>query len=213
MKPQVGGKPTPADQLVILDRRRRVADAYIRGIPQYQIARLESVHESQISRDLQAIRKEWLASAVRDFDARKAEELAKLDKLEETYWAAWIRSCEDKEVREAKSVDSDKPRKEASKREEGRDGNPAFLQGVERCISQRCTILDLIPKVGSKEKPFEGKLQHEGKLEHEHTASERLASYLDVVNRCLSGEIRPDGIAEPVDPAETPHEAGGIPPA
>ncbi len=87
-------------------------------------------------------------------DAKKAEELAKIDALERTYWKAWRRSCKDREVQTAEKVTGDTARSKAATRREGQSGNPAFLAGVERCIDRRCKLLGLdAPR----------------KLEHKHT--------------------------------------------
>src|SRR5262245_52957639 len=97
MKPTGGGQ-SAADKLAILERRRRVAAAYLRGTPQYEIARQEGLDKSQISRDLAAVRQEWKLAAIRDFDEHKAEQLAKIDAVEETAWQAWDRSRSDAET-------------------------------------------------------------------------------------------------------------------
>jgi Trp operon repressor len=76
----------------IQDRRSQVAELYLTGKTQKQIAEQFGVNFAQISRDLKVIRQEWLESRVRDFDEAKAEELAKNDVLEVEYWDAWRRS-------------------------------------------------------------------------------------------------------------------------
>jgi hypothetical protein len=129
-----------------------VAAAYLRGLTQWEIAREEGLNQSQIARDLQAVREEWLSSAVRDFDARKAEELARLDSLEREYREAWERSCRDREVRTAKTVTGKEGevigREEVlrTERTEQRDGDPRFLDGALRCVLARCKIFGLIGK-------------------------------------------------------------------
>lgn len=131
-------------ETVMADRRRRVAALYLRGDSQYEIARAVGVNQGTISRDLEAVRAEWLAAAVRDFDARRAEELARLDALETEAWAAWERSRAPAETTTAEKAETaDGTRSKASKRVEGRDGDPRFLQVVERCIARRCELLGL----------------------------------------------------------------------
>jgi hypothetical protein len=41
-------------------------------------------------------------------------------------------------------------RTKATSRQEQRDGNPAFLDGIERCIEQRCRILGIVQKSGTE---------------------------------------------------------------
>jgi len=77
----------------LLSRRKRVAELYLAGARQGEIARELQVRQTTISNDVAYIRSEWLASMLRDFNERKAEELAKIDRFEEVAWQAWERSC------------------------------------------------------------------------------------------------------------------------
>ena len=128
------------------------AELYLAGRNQYEIAEVIGVSQGTISNDLKAIRAMWRERAVIAFSERKAEELARLDKLEREYWQAWERSIKpvkskSKKVKTfADSLDST----EITKKKEARDGNPSFLAGVERCIKQRMEILhyaDLIERL------------------------------------------------------------------
>lgn len=134
-----------------------VAERYLRGEYQSTIAEALGVDRSTISRDLAAIRRAWLASAVRDFDEAKAQEIAKIDAVEREAWAAWSRSTEDREVAtqeeindpitytDAKGVPQtkNKTRRRATLRREGQTGAAVFLDVVLRCIAKRCEILGL----------------------------------------------------------------------
>lgn len=130
-------------------RRVEVAQRYLRGEMQSEIARVFGVSQQQISQDLKAIRSYWLASAIRDFDAAKAQELAKIDEVERAAWVAWERSTKDKEVAVQESdgtldKETKRPRlKKATLRKEGQSGNPAFLSTILTCIERRCSILGL----------------------------------------------------------------------
>ena len=127
----------------VAERRQYVATKYLQGAMQSQIARDLGLSQSQISLDLKAIRAEWLKSAIRDFDEAKSIELAKLDAAEQAYWQGWERSCKDREISLTKAVQGDKARNEASVRRERQAGDPRFLDGVLKCIAQRCDILGL----------------------------------------------------------------------
>lgn len=133
-----------------LERRRQlIAERYLRGEYQTTIAEALGIDQATVSRDLKALRAAWLASAIRDFDAARAEELAKIDAVEAEYWQAWERSKKDKEiaVQETDGTQDEKtkrPRiKKAYLRKEGQSGNPAYLAGVLTCIERRCKILGL----------------------------------------------------------------------
>ena len=60
----------------ILERRKRVAAMYLQGMSQWEIGRQLGVTQQCIAKDIQALEKEWLASAVVAIDAAKAKELA-----------------------------------------------------------------------------------------------------------------------------------------
>jgi hypothetical protein len=113
-------KPKHLSTIDIERRRAEIADLYIQGRKQYDIAQLYGVSQQQISLDLKAIRAQWLESAVRDFDHMRSEQLAKIDAVEAEYWRAWEKS-----------------------RAEDEAGNPQFLTGVERCVQQRCKLFGL----------------------------------------------------------------------
>jgi len=121
--------------------RRRTADLYLQGWLQTAIAEEIKTSQATVSRDLKALQKDWLKSALRDFDKAKSQELAKVDRLEREYWDAWQRSCEDAET----LVKDGTPEKvEKLKRtSKGQAGDPRFLQGVQWCIEKRCKILGI----------------------------------------------------------------------
>src|SRR5262249_53610232 len=93
-----------AERLAILERRKKVAARYVRGQPQWEIARAFEVDQATISRDLAAIQKEWLEQSLFDAGVWIARELAKLDEIERCAWSAWERSLLDAEVREAATI-------------------------------------------------------------------------------------------------------------
>jgi predicted transcriptional regulator len=137
--------------------RRRIADLYLQGWIQADIAKEVGIDQSTVSRDLQHLYGEWQQSALVDIDKAKAEELAKVDRLEREYWQAWEHSCEDAETirQEGKKEGVDKIIKTAK----GQAGDPRFLQGVQWCINKRCEIMGIdAPK----------KVEQSGKLEIEY---------------------------------------------
>ena len=76
----------------ITQRRQHVAELYVKGWFQTAIARELVISQPTVCQDLQAIRKQWRESAIRDFDAARELELQKLDRVEREAWAAWERS-------------------------------------------------------------------------------------------------------------------------
>lgn len=140
----------------VTERRRRVAELYLSGKTQTEIAAAESVNISQISRDLKAIRQEWRASTLLDFNEAKNRELAKIDALETEYLKAWQRSIGTHtafkiEYNGFAPLEGEPPEvsseiRQAVKRTENTErlnGDPRYLSGVQDCITQRCKILGI----------------------------------------------------------------------
>lgn len=119
----------------------RISGMYLKGKRQWEIADALGLARTQIAYDLKTIRERWIASSVRNFDEERGIALAKIDVLERTYWDAWVKSCEEKT---RKSIQQNPfGDKSTSVTTETLLGNPAYLQGVERCIEQRRKILGL----------------------------------------------------------------------
>jgi len=91
-KPKGKGKSRRRGKVQLAADRQAIASMYLRGKAQVDIAAELGLSQPTVSRDLKIIQGEWLDSAIRDFDAARAQELAKIDELERTYWAAWERS-------------------------------------------------------------------------------------------------------------------------
>lgn len=107
--------------------RRLVAELYLTGRSIYQITDELNVRQDvaytlsskQIWYDLDLVRKRWIKAGLCDFDKAQAQELAKVDRLEQEYWDAWRAvSPEDRTA-------------------------PAYLAGVMKCVERRCRILGL----------------------------------------------------------------------
>lgn len=128
--------------------RRRISDLYLQGWLQADIAATIGVSAPTVSRDLKALQGAWLRSALIDFNEAKAQQIAKIDRLEREYWEAWARSCEDAEtVRQEggpKSKDGKLlPPDKIVRTSKGQAGDPRFLQGVQWCIDRRIKILGI----------------------------------------------------------------------
>ena len=87
-------KLTAQEQLAVEQRRKDVAEAYLRRETQLSVAERLGVNEKTVRRDLAVVRKEWLKASQDAFDQRKAEELARIDRIERKAEDAWERSCD-----------------------------------------------------------------------------------------------------------------------
>lgn len=138
-------------QVEVSRRRRKIADLYLQGIVQADIAERVGVNQSTVSRDLKALQRQWQESALVDIDEAKAQEIAKIDRLEREYWDAWVRSCSKAEtVRQRGKKSGDMPAEitAVDRTVKDQDGDPRFLAGVQWCIERRCKILGLENAVG-----------------------------------------------------------------
>jgi len=129
-------------RLAIAERRQEAAWYYLKGCTQAEIAAFLGCCRSTITKDLAALQRDWRESALRDFDAARSVELAKIDHLERRYWQAWERSCLD-EVTTTRETAAGSAKWRRQQR--GQSGNPAFLAGVQWCITKRCELLGLDP--------------------------------------------------------------------
>ncbi len=124
--------------------RRRIADMYLAGAIQQDIADELELSQTTISDDLKALQKEWRESSLIDLDKAKATELARIDRLEREYWHEWEESKQNKETITKKGTEGKSgERKEATIKEEGQRGDPRYLSGVQWCIEQRCKIVGI----------------------------------------------------------------------
>jgi hypothetical protein len=124
-------------------RRQEVAALYLSGKYQSEIARLVGVSQQQVSHDLKTVQREWLASSLRDFDTIKAEQLAKIDRIESEAWQAWERSLQPREVSVQEVTQGEHRINKVTLRKEGQDGDPRYLQIAQRCIDQRIDLLGI----------------------------------------------------------------------
>jgi hypothetical protein len=137
-----GRKGRSPDQ--IRKDRAEIANLYLKGLSQADIAGKLGLSRQQIGYDLKAVRKEWLRSSVMDFNQRKAEELAKIDRLEQTYWDAYEASKKERQISITEQTTGEGGEKfKAGIRKEEQTGDPRYLAGIQWCINKRCEILGL----------------------------------------------------------------------
>jgi hypothetical protein len=128
-------------------RRYKTSNLYLSGKKQSEIAIELGVSISQVSLDLKHLRVLWAKESIAAVSVKVAEELAKIDNLERQYWEAWAKSTKDhtKTINKAKGKTASKipDYSEITETEVIKDGDPRFLQGIERCIERRCKLLGL----------------------------------------------------------------------
>lgn len=103
-----------------------------------------------VSNEIKKLLKEWEKSRNEIIDHQKFIELAKIDRLERTYWDGYEKSCNPVKKSTTKKKGSVKDSKDINVKdvervdnEETRIGDPRFLDGIKWCIEQRCKIFGI----------------------------------------------------------------------
>ena len=135
--------------------RAIIADLYIEGKDQAEIAEMVGFSQTQISYDLKKIKQEWLLNTTLHLDAHKAEEIAKTLQAEKKYRDIYNRSREDfksktaigkptkKKDKNGNTVSGDVEVATQTVHTESRTGDVRALDGVLKCIERRCKLLGL----------------------------------------------------------------------
>ena len=130
----------PVRKLVIAQRRQRVADLYLQGWTQDAISRELGISQPQVAGDLKKINQAWRQSAIRDFDAARDVELARIQRMEREAWAAWERS---QQPSQTAVVDGQAGAQRAKRTVKHQHGDARFLDIVLRCSEARRQLLGL----------------------------------------------------------------------
>jgi len=128
-------------------QRRKIAEMYLQGRYQEEIAAELGLAQSTVSRDLKHLLDEWQEETKGDIDQRKAELKQMYSLIWREAYAAWLRSKEDavtetQEAVEGEAVKLDaegnpipgKQRLKVSTRREGQSGNPALLAQAQAAL-------------------------------------------------------------------------------
>jgi hypothetical protein len=130
------------------EREKQVADVarlYLARHTMQAIGDQLGVTKAQVFYDLKKCRAQWVKDANSCFDTRKAEELARIDRLENEYWEAWRGSLEEftSTTKHAETAQGGTQKQRATVKTEARNGDPRYLSGVQWCIQKRTEILGL----------------------------------------------------------------------
>lgn len=128
----------------IAARQDEIARRYLEGQPLAEIAGAIGVSLATVSRDLRKARELWKVRAAEAIDQIKAEQLAKLDRIEAELWEQWRRSCEDVTKRRVEDRGaSTTPGRNVTIETIRAAGDPAYMNSILKVIEQRCRILEL----------------------------------------------------------------------
>lgn len=134
-----------------LERERdlaTLAEHYLHGKTQAEIAELMGVTQQQISYDLRALQRQWQKSGILDFGAAKGRELARIDANEIARWqlyamyqAAWAERSAGRKLSSPDGKTSISFQKDSD--HAFLDGMQKSLDGVLACVKERCKLLGL----------------------------------------------------------------------
>ncbi len=168
----------------------RISEWYLRGWRQLDIAAELGLSFQQISYDIKTIQRRWREKTAINLDQAKSRELERIDLLEREYWAAWERSKTEKTKakRELSGKDTNGDpivRRQFSEKEQ-MIGNPAYLNGVQWCISERCKLIGIYAPVRSEiGGSINGRIEHEitGGIDLKLLTTEELLAYRQLTEK------------------------------
>lgn len=138
----------------------RLEEMYRAGHTQRQMGEALGVTHQQVAYDIKKLHTVWRESAIRDFDAAKAAEIALVDQVELEAMRGWLRSCEDAEgtTRDRSDKSSKIPKGKTKGKakadpsettlrvvqtSKGQSGDPNFLRVMLECSDKRSKLLGL----------------------------------------------------------------------
>lgn len=146
----------PRNKLQREQDRSTVARMMLQGKTQVEISNFLEIDQSTVSRDIQAIRQEWKASSLRDFDEARGHQLAELELVKSELWQAWEES---KTVQETTSVEKvgllgegedskgiASGRIKQLTRQQTKPGDISYMSGIVTAIREQSKLLGLYPQ-------------------------------------------------------------------
>lgn len=150
------------------EHKKIIANLYLKGNSQNEIAEKIGISRQQVSKDIQEIYAAWQKESIKDLSELKLRELTKLDQLEAELWNLYEQSKIDrkKTIKRAKKNDTDKEYIEVSEIIEQGCGDKSILDSITNIIEKRGKILGL-EKI---------QIQHSGSLDITMSALEKMTN-------------------------------------
>jgi hypothetical protein len=123
------------------ERLESVVKMYLTGKSVLDISKKLGVSTDLIYKDMQLARKIWRKRNDRAAEALVAEEIAKIDRIEQAAWDGWEKSQKDA-VETSEDVTADN-KKSTSKKTKGQAGAAQFLTVALECVNKRCKMLKI----------------------------------------------------------------------
>lgn len=129
--------------------REKVAQLYVQGVPQYQIAEKLALTKGQVEYDILQIEAAWKAAAVDTIETERHWQLRRLNNIEREMWTAWEKSKTKRRTKKqfrAKVGEQGGATPEVSGGEtvdETTPGDPRFIAVIMDCVKERSRLLGL----------------------------------------------------------------------
>ena len=138
----------PARKTEIAERRKKVGEMTLRGVPQDEQAELLGVSRPTIQRDLAWVRAQWIKEAIGSIAEKQAQHRRHIEHVRREAAQAWERSKQDAQTDHVRTVkqptggqaeDGSPVFAETTTTErtlKGQAGDPRFLEILARCAEQ-----------------------------------------------------------------------------
>lgn len=120
-----------------------VSRMFVRGFSVMQIAEHTGLDHHEVQGHLLRAREVWRERAGQNVDAWIAEQLAKLDAVENEAWCGWERSQKPEVVTTEETAAGDPPKRHQGRKTTIRHGAAGYLDLILRCIEARNKLLKL----------------------------------------------------------------------
>lgn len=124
----------------IAKRRKEISELLLKGYAQAEVASKLNIAQSTVSEESKKIMVAWRQSTIRDFDAARGMEVAKLERIERESWAGYERS---QQPFQSATTEGEQGMQKAKRTIRHQNGDPRFLAIILQCQERRAKLLGL----------------------------------------------------------------------
>jgi hypothetical protein len=196
-----------------------IAELYLQGCTQLEIADRLELSQSQISLDLKVIKKRWQASSMANFDLLMQIQMARIDLISRTLWEGYERSLSPREIVTQQvfcrgSIDDSRSGDvcRTTKNETVESHPIAYMNALIKVEYLRCKVLGLATSPGSVDEiaMIEGMIRL-GLLPDSilDLAVEKAADFTKTMREAIAGSSQASFSSRPVESAPA-HSRQGV---
>lgn len=183
-----------------LDNAETIGKLYCEGLSQREISEKLGIHRDTVLKALNLIRKVWRDRLGNMIEAHKAEQLAKIDRIESEAWDAWWESKKAIiEIKKENETSEDGFKKKKSLLKKFQVGEVRYLELASKQVELRSKILGLYSpdSTGPSSTPL---------LEvivSTRAEAAKMLPYMEFASEVVDGEVIPPGSSEGGDDASS----------